>query len=62
MESGRRELTHSSIKLGLDQIGRAQHWARRETEGNVSQMVRKLLDEAIAARDASESPGVGETL
>lgn len=50
----KRPLAHSSTKLGLDQLARVSEWAARETEGNISLMVRKLLDEAIEARDTAE--------
>ena len=40
-----------TIKLAVAGRQRIRELAKTETEGNESQMVRKLLTEAIAARD-----------
>ena len=44
----RRE--HTAIRLSPDGLAKVRELADKETEGNVSQMVRKLLREALDAR------------
>lgn len=39
-----------SLRLRGDALARVTELAKQETEGNVSQMVRKLLAEALQAR------------
>lgn len=46
----RRE--YVAIRLSPEGLARVREFAKVETEGNVSQMVRKLLGEAIQHRDA----------
>jgi hypothetical protein len=40
-----------AVRLSPDGLARVREMASTETEGNISQMVRRLLSEAIAARD-----------
>jgi hypothetical protein len=42
------------VKLSDEGIATVQDLADRETEGNFSEMVRRLLSEAVAARQAKE--------
>lgn len=39
------------VRLSREGLAKVRELAAAETEGNVSQMVRKLLAEAIAARE-----------
>jgi hypothetical protein len=41
----------TGIRLSDEGLARVREMAEVETEGNVSQMIRKLLAEAIAHRD-----------
>lgn len=43
---------HRAIRLSPDALERVAELADEETEGNVSAMLRKLLSEALKARDA----------
>jgi len=47
-----RSMRSSKVRLAVDGLSRIRAMAEQETEGNVSQMVRKLLAEAIQHRDA----------
>lgn len=49
---------HITIRLGLTGIAKLRELAEQETEGNVSQMTRKLLREAIEARVTEGSNSV----
>lgn len=42
------------VRVAPDRMVRIRELAGLETEGNVSQVIRKLLDEALAARSAPE--------
>lgn len=42
------------VRLSSEGIEHVRRLAEEETEGNVSQMIRKLLGEALAARVAKE--------
>jgi hypothetical protein len=44
-----------SVRLSPSGLTRVRELADRETEGNLSQMIRKLLSEALAARDRRQS-------
>ena len=39
-----------AVRLSIDGVAHIKELAERETEGNLSQMVRKLLGEALAHR------------
>lgn len=41
---------HSAVRLDLEDLTEVDHLAALETEGNASQMIRKLIREALAAR------------
>jgi hypothetical protein len=45
------------VRLSVSGLDRIREMAAQETEGNVSQMIRKLLAEAIQHRDAKKAPG-----
>lgn len=40
-----------AVRISQEGLARLRELADLETEGNVSQMIRKLLGEALAARD-----------
>jgi hypothetical protein len=42
---------HTAVRLSPDGLARVRELAAEETEGNVSAMLRKLLSEALVARD-----------
>ncbi len=42
---------HTAVRLAPEALERVELMAEDETEGNVSAMLRKLLKEALAARD-----------
>lgn len=44
-----------AVRLSLDGVNRVKELAAKETEGNLSQMIRKLLGEALAAREVGRS-------
>lgn len=44
-----------TVRLFPDPLARVKALATVETEGNLSLMVRKLLDEALAARDREQA-------
>lgn len=48
----RRE--HTAIRLSPGALARVRTLADDETEGNVSAMLRKLLSEALLARDKAD--------
>lgn len=50
----RKRREYVPVRLGVDGLERVRQLADEETEGNVSQMVRKLLAEAIQHRDAKK--------
>lgn len=52
-EPRRRE--HIAVRLSPDGLARVRELAEQETEGNVSQMIRKLLGEALATRDVRQA-------
>lgn len=39
------------VRLSPEGLAKVRELARKETEGNVSQMIRKLLAEALASRE-----------
>ncbi len=45
---------HTAVRLSPAGLARVKELAEVETEGNVSQMIRKLLAEAITARDLAK--------
>lgn len=47
----RRPREYVSVRLSPEGLDRVRELAARETEGNISQMIRKLLTEALAHRD-----------
>lgn len=53
MAEQRRELT--AVRLSPQGLARVQELAEQETEGNVSMMIRRLLSEALAARDRGQT-------
>jgi nucleotidyltransferase/DNA polymerase involved in DNA repair len=44
-----------AVRLSLDGVSHIKELAARETEGNLSQMVRKLLGEALAHRQGRDA-------
>ncbi len=54
--SPREQIT---VRLNADQLAQARDIAIRETDGNVSLLVRKLVDEALAQRAAKATERAG---
>jgi hypothetical protein len=42
-----------NVRLNPDSVTKLEELAGDETEGNVSQMIRKLLAEALSARESA---------
>jgi hypothetical protein len=42
---------YTPVRLSPEGLAKVRELAQAETEGNVSQMIRKLLGEALAARE-----------
>lgn len=52
MPPGKRD--HTAIRLNPDAMVQVKALAAEETEGNVSAMLRKLINEALRARESKE--------
>ena len=52
--SARNRREYVAVRLSPEGLTRVRGFADVETEGNVSQMIRKLLAEAIQQRDPRE--------
>ena len=46
---------HIGVRLSPDGLARVRELAEQETEGNMSSMIRKLLSEALAARERKQT-------
>lgn len=46
-----RRRDHVTVRLSPDGLAKVRELADGETEGNISQMIRKLLREALAERE-----------
>lgn len=47
----KRPRTHTAIRMAPEALKRVEQLAEKETEGNVSAMLRKLVVEALQVRD-----------
>lgn len=50
MPEGRKPREYVAVRLSPEGLAKVRELAEQETEGNASQMIRKLLGEALAAR------------
>lgn len=58
--SAKNRRAYVAVRLPPEGLARIRGFAERETEGNISQMIRKLLTEAIRHRDARADAPIPE--